>query len=387
MLLLFAACTPKEITIDIYHHYMSRKKQIIVDHVNRFSSDHPQTKINLLFKPWQELEKMLNRVNRVSRGEFRGVFFIPHDRIGQLVAAGLIRPVTAYLKQHRNRYLPNALQAVRYQGHYYGLPVSMECISMYYNRKLVSNPPRTMAEMLALSDRFLQPARGRFLLLFPLHIPYFSLPWVFACGGKVFNAAGRVDLNQPGNGAAFLAARKLLHDRLQIPFLEEMDIALKFQKEEVPFIISGPWNVTMLKNQKRFLAISPVPVLDNGRAVKTFLGVQCLAVSAGLGKEEMARLTSLFEHLYHSGFSRSLSLQAKYVSPLIRDHEDPGIKADPIIAGFNRQARTAIPMNNTPEMARLWSALNSDVMKSLLDTGSTPAALLPILQEKLQKAP
>jgi len=381
ILLVSFSCSKEEYSFELYHHYTGGIKNLLSVHFNSFAKNNPNITIHRIFKNWQDIEKLMEKSKETASVKFRDAFVIAHDRIGQLAQAGFIQDITPYINKHKNEFHPNVLEAMKYKGKYYGYPLSSECITLFYNKKLIKKPPTTMKEIMALRAKYLKPAQGRYLLLFPKHIPYFTLPWFFAYGGRLFDDNGNAKVNFAFNDAAFMRVKQLLGDKLRIPFMEESMIREKFIKGKVPFIITGPWNIELLKVAKCDFGVAKIPTLNNGKQVGTFIGVQCVVLSRLLSKEQRLQFEKLFDHLRINGFSKKMSLLTKFSSPFKKDHKDKEIKKDSMIASFNKQIKSGFPMNNTPEMAKIWKAFHTSNMKRIL---SRPMKLTPFLNQ-LQK--
>lgn len=380
-LLILTACSNREHNFIIYHHYTGKPAHLLARRLRAWCSRRGNVTISMLYKSWQELEEAMRRSRSSALPALGDAWIIAHDRIGQLAEAGLIHSLKHYIKSRARHYRPEALRAVRYRGTCYALPLSLECVCLLYNRALVKEPPATVEELARMAPRFLHPQRDRYLLLFPIHIPYFTLPWVQACGGtslRRMSVSPAVTRNQ----VAFRRAGRLLRDRLRIPWFEELQIMEKFAEKQVPFVISGPWSVSGLAARGLDFGVAPLPRLNREQDIVPFLGVQCLVINARIKGEAMRELAALFDYLRRSGFSRDLSLLTKSVSPLLEDDMDPDIRHDPFINTFAEQARLAQPMPNDPEIARLWDRLNQATMKRLLG-GNEPVA--PILRRLAQE--
>ena len=68
-------------------------------------------------------------------GKGPDVFIGPHDRLGELVAAGVAEPLD--LKAVKASLRPVAVQAFTYGGQTYGLPYLTQGVALFYNRGLL----------------------------------------------------------------------------------------------------------------------------------------------------------------------------------------------------------------------------------------------------------
>ena len=68
-------------------------------------------------------------------GKGPDIFIGPHDRLGELVAAGVAEPLD--LKAVKASLRPVAVQAFTYGGQTYGLPYLTQGVALFYNRGLL----------------------------------------------------------------------------------------------------------------------------------------------------------------------------------------------------------------------------------------------------------
>lgn len=98
---------------------------------------------------------MLEQVEKLDvegpAGNGPDVIFQPHDRIGDLVLRGLVDPVN--LGDKETEYTQTALDAVQYDGEYWGYPAVIETYAMYYNKSLVDEEIETMEDLMAIAER------------------------------------------------------------------------------------------------------------------------------------------------------------------------------------------------------------------------------------------
>ena len=133
-----------------------------------------------------------------AAGKGPDIWIWPHDRIGEWIAGGLLQPVTPS-KKVRGRHRPAGLKAFTVGGKIWGYPISIEAVSLVYNKALVPTPPKTFEEVIALDKKL--SAQGKKAILWDYNNTYFTWPLLAANGGYAVQAEGRRHL-RPGRHAA-----------------------------------------------------------------------------------------------------------------------------------------------------------------------------------------
>src|SRR5205807_7505118 len=97
--------------------------------------------------------------NKISAAEPRGmradVFIYAQDRLGGWIEAGnTVEPIDFFLDpETKARFIPTTMEAMTYKGTVYGLPLNYKCITLIYNKKLVTAPPKDSDELVAIAKK------------------------------------------------------------------------------------------------------------------------------------------------------------------------------------------------------------------------------------------
>ena len=87
-----------------------------------------------------------------AAGKGPDIWIWPHDRIGEWIAGGLLQPLTPS-KKLRDDIDPLAWKAFNVGGKTWGYPISIEAVSLVYNKALVKTPPKSFEEVMALDKQ------------------------------------------------------------------------------------------------------------------------------------------------------------------------------------------------------------------------------------------
>jgi arabinogalactan oligomer / maltooligosaccharide transport system substrate-binding protein len=279
----------------------------------------------------------------------------PHDRLGQMAAAGVIEPMDKYVTSTTDLD-KTALNAFTYQGKLFGVPLFAEAVALVYNKKLVPRPPTSWAEFLKIAQA--NTGNGRFGYLTQIDEPYRSYGFVNAYGGYVFkNTNGTLNIKDIGldnDGAA--KALSFLNDlRFKYNLVPEgVDGGAAkdaFVQGRAAMLLTGPWDMGDIKKAGIDYGITtfPTPPGASGKW-SPFVGVQGILISAysknKLAAVQLARQMASpdAQVAFNQAGGRiptSLAARAK-------------LKADPVVSGFGKAISMGTPMPNVPQMGMVW---------------------------------
>src|SRR5258708_25706945 len=84
-------------------------------------------------------------------GKGPDIFFWAHDRIGEWADAGLLKPLDVK-DDFKTAFIPMSWDAVTHNKQTWGYPISLEAVSLIYNKKFVTGtPPTQLSELTAFS--------------------------------------------------------------------------------------------------------------------------------------------------------------------------------------------------------------------------------------------
>lgn len=308
---------------------------------------------------------MLDQVEKLDvegpAGNGPDIIFQPHDRIGDLVLRGLVDPVN--FGEIESEYTDTALEAVQYDGEYWGYPAVIETYAMYYNKSLVDEAPETMDDIMAIAERDTDAANDEYGFLMEAANFYFTYPFFAGYGGYVFdNVDGNYDITDIGlaNEGSIEGGEliKSWFDNGYIPQDLTPDIMNGlFREGKVSTVLNGPWMVREYQDGiGDDLATMPLPLLDNGEHPKSFVGVKSYMLSYYSENKEWAEDLMA----YITNFDSSMIYYDVAGEIPARDDamEDPIIADDPIFSSFAEQTQYGEPMPSVPAMQQVWDPIN-----------------------------
>lgn len=295
-----------------------------------------------------------------AAGKGPDIWCWPHDRAGEWVSAGLIEPINPS-KKVKDDIDPLAWKAFTIGGKVWGYPLSIEAVSLIYNKDLVPTPPKTFEELVAL-DKKLQ-AKKAHAILWDYTNTYFSWPLLAAGGGYPFKlkADGTYDAKDTGvNDAGAIKGVdtiKGLIDKGVMPKgagYPEMEAAMA--KGELGMMISGPWAWDNLKKAKINFGVAPIPTVA-GKKAAPFVGVLGCMINHASPNKEVA-IDFLENSLLTVNGLKTINASVPLGTPANKTFFKE-LQADPNIKATMASAQAGNPMPNNPEMGRFWSSMET----------------------------
>ena len=271
-----------------------------------------------------------------------------------------------------------------YRGTVYGLPLDFKVLTQIYNKKLVSSPPKTSKELVALAKKLGDPATGRFGLAYQYADFYYHAALMNAFGGGVFKDGNKPVVNQPANVKSLDFLLGWI-DRDRILPLEPSTalITSLFNSGKAAIVFSGPWFLGEIAPTIDW-ALAPLPTLDEagGQPMRPWMTVEGVYIAAPSKNKDAAYEFAKF--LTDVEQAKVLALEGRQTPANRKVYDDPKVAADPVLKAFRLQVEVAVPMPNVPEMTMVWSPATT-AMNLIVKKSSTPKEALDEAQKEVEK--
>lgn len=369
----------------LWHAWPEPKAAALTAVLNRFQALYPEVVVKQ--QAFATPAALLSQFQTAAAaGLGPDLILAPSGWIRPLHEAKLIDNIAAVLPSTTiDRFWPAARTAMRYQGGIYGLPLAVETMVLYYDRRLVEQPPATLDELLAAAKD------GQIVELSTTFVDAF---WgVQAFGGQLLDSDGRVTLDQGGfaEWLAWLETARATPDLI----LEANRAALLER-----FIAGGvAYYVGQTNEYAAILAgRTPDPAAGNQAAVAQ-IGVAALPQGPSASAGPFLQTEGLLFSNVSSANQRVLALalaqfitNAEQQTTLMRTagllpanrRVQVNVALEPVIAAMLTQVRTAAPLPNSPLLDggfRQGDSAYSQVLEGELDPVTAAANLAAALNE------
>ncbi|MDF7658825.1 maltose/maltodextrin ABC transporter substrate-binding protein MalE [Erwiniaceae bacterium L1_54_6] len=321
-------------------------------------------------------DKMEEKYPQVAAtGDGPDIIFWAHDRFGGYAESGLLAEINPD-KNFQEKIFPFTWDAVRFNGKLIGYPISVEALSLIYNKDLLPQPPKTWEEIAALDQKMRK--QGKSAIMFNLQEPYFTWPLLAAGGAYAFKYAdGHYNVKDVGvDNAGAKAGMQFLVDQVKAKTLNaDTDYSIAeaaFNKGQTAMTINGPWAWSNIDKSGINYGITLLPTLK-GKPSKAFVGVLSAGINAASPNKELAK-EFLENYLLTDAGLEAVNKDKPLGAVALKSFQQQ-LEKDPRIAATMSNAQNGDIMPNIPQMSAFWYAMRTATLNALSGRQTVDAAL------------
>ena len=334
----------------------------------------------------------IDAINKLSTdgpaGRGADVFSMPHNLIGSGVASGILMENLVSSSRIKKDFLPQAVQAVTYDGKVYGFPNAIETTALFYNKDLWKTPPKTFEEIVEFAKTWNNPKKNKYALVFSPDSLYTDYAFIAGGGGYLFGKNGTdasdIGLTSPSTIKALNAVLALKPITLQ----KAQDITADvtnglFLEGKASAIIGGPWSIYGFQKAGVNFGIVPLPTLA-GMVPRPFSGVKMYGTSTYSKFPRAAQLFAKFLTTDERLLERFRA--TNQIPPVTTLLANPEITKTSFNRAFVEQLKTSDPMPSIPEIQLAWGPFQtamSDVWSGKIDVQAAMATATKSIQGQM----
>lgn len=293
-------------------------------------------------------------------GSAPDVMMAPYDRVGSLGTDGQLSEV----KLNKDSMADKTTEyLVTTGGKVYGAPAVIESLVMYYNKDLVSEAPKTFADLETLANdskyNFEGEAGKNTAFLADWTNFYYTYGLLAGNGGYVFgdNGTNPKDIGLANEGSIkgieyaktwYAKWPKGMQDTKGASNL----IQTQFQDGKTAAIIEGPWKAQSFKDAKVNYGVATIPTLPNGKNYEAFGGGKAWVIPAGAKNMEGAQ--KFVDFLTSTDQQKAFYDETNEVPANTEAREYAVSKNDELTTAVVKQFESAQPVPNISEMSAVW---------------------------------
>lgn len=295
-------------------------------------------------------------IQAAQRGRGPDLLGWAHDRVGDLVAAGLIQQVDMS-PNTQNQFLPKALNAFRIHSDLFGYPVGMETISLIYNRDLVSDPPTDFEDIRDLHQQLFD--QDRLTLHFDYANFYFSFPFLAAQGGYIFGQTEDGSLNpndlgldQSGSIAGLELLVSMVEEGVIVKDSSYSIMVANMVQQDLGLMITGPWEWSNLEKNGVNFGVAPLPSIE-GDPASALVGVQGFMINQASPNADLVQ-EFMEQYVLTPAGLEILNQDVPIGVPSLTEVAQ-GWSADPRLQATLQSIEDGVLIPNIPEMNAVWT--------------------------------
>ncbi len=379
------AALAQENKLVVWHAYRGGEKTAFEKVVANYNA-RPSTKVKVetLAVPYDAFADKITAT--VTRGKGPDVFIYAQDKLGGWIEAGnTVEPIDFYVDAGiKSKFIPTTMEAMTYRGSLWGLPLNYKCITLLYNKKLVSTPPKTTAEMVKLGQSLTNKAGGRFGVAWSYGDFWYVASLINGYGGAVFGPGGKPTMNAPENVKALELLVKWGKQGFMPAEPSTALITSLFNEGKAAMVFSGSWFLGEISKDVDY-GMAPLPLISEAgnKPMRPWMTVEGVYVAAPSKQKEAA--FDFVKYVTDVEAARVMALEGMQSPAVKAVYDDPKVRTDVVLGAFRKQVEVAVPMPNLPEMTMVWSPATTALNK--INRGSaTPKEAMDVAQAAVEKS-
>lgn len=355
-------------TITIWHgwqgSYLDAKKVIF----QAYMKLHPKVTINLV----NQANVVDKSITAVKTGGGPDIIAWVDDTLGKLVLSRVVVPLDQYISPSfiNSTYNKAAAEGVTFNGKVYGVPESVEAVTIMYNKKLVTADqlPKNTDDLLTFAQSYQKAHPGQYGIVWPSTQTYTDAAFFYGFGAQYVTPDGKAQLNSPQSIAA---AKYIASFRPYLPKQPTYDATSSlFTEGKAAAIINGPWAYADYATKAGIdVGFARLPVITTTNTPsKPFVGVKSLWISKNAKNPALA--ADLLKFYTNTANQVAMSKADGEIPANLAADNDPSVTSNPAISGFAAQAQLGVALPNTPYMSGVWTPMDNAL--AAIWNGSTP---------------
>jgi maltose/maltodextrin transport system substrate-binding protein len=301
------------------------------------------------------------------------------DKVGEWADAGLVGPIEVS-GGFSSKFFPKGWQAVLHSESIWGYPISLETVTLIYNKKLLDGPPpANLSELVLLNDHIKKRHRGVSAILWDYKSAYYSWGILASAGGYVFASDGP-DYDLKNVGVATRGAVKGLSEIISLVKAGVLPKSISYSASEdlmaqgkVAMMISGPWAWSNLIKTGIDFGLAPIPGIDENVGCP-FVGVMVAYRNRSSPNRDLVE--EFLQHYLLTDEGLSAMNDAKPIGvPALISLYDRMAQDNPLLRQLKVSVDQGRIMPNIPQMGRFFTAVGTALQIATDGDASAEAAL------------
>jgi arabinogalactan oligomer/maltooligosaccharide transport system permease protein len=379
-----------KIRITIWHQMRVDEREVLQKQLDRFNALHPQVHVEQLYKETEELRSGF--IIAAIAGQGPELVYGPSDQIGPFQVMDIILPMeNLFDSTFLSGFNPKAL--TYYKGHLYQIADKLgNHLTLVYNKKLVSKPPTTDQELIAIGKSLTKDTNGdgqidQYGLTWNYTEPFFFIPFLTGYGGWVMDENGQPTLDTPAMVNALKFMQDLRDKYKIIPREADYNIAdLLFKDGKAAMIINGDWSWSGYQKAGLDIGVAPLPkITSTGLWCEPMVSPKGFSINVNVTGEKKKWAIELIKFLTspENELETTKLLSTMPTQKIL--YENDYVRNNEILKNSELQIERGRAMPVVPELRAIWDAMRPSYQAVLNGTKSPEQAAHDMQQEALQK--
>lgn len=317
-----------------------------------FTAANPGVEIQLVPKDAQTVRETF-----ADASDGVDLLWTTNEELQQFAASDLLRAADFITT---TQFVEPALAGGSRDGTAYGVPVSTgNNLVLYYNKKLLREPPKDTDALIRLGATLTKEASGQYTLTYDTTDPFWLLPWLAGYKGAALASDGRTPTLNTRAMTETLTLLKTLKDKKVA--LPDADLGIAdavFTDGRAALIING--DEALAAYQSRFgsdLGVTRLPPVSKQDTPRPYTGGIYFALPAGIGDSKLEIANAFIEFVTSKAIQVDMAKKFRRLPALQAALQDAAVTGDPILKGMSDQMLLGIAPPDSAILTCLWEAI------------------------------
>lgn len=330
-----------------------------------FAKRYPEYTFQQIYYQPEELRS--NFMVSALAGKGPALLHCASDNVGPLSELQVIKPLDdLFSKSFLDSFLTDPYTAnSSLNGSLYQIADRIgNHLTLVYNRKLVPEPPETIADLIEIGKKLAADQDGdgspdRYALAWNFTEPYFFVPFLGIYGGWILDENNKPTLDTEAVVNASRYIYELANTHRIIPKESDYETAnALFMDERAAMIINGPWSWGTYIKRGMDIGLTRIPRHDEtGQWATPIVSPVGYCMNVNLEGEELKIATELLRYLTSSKTQLEFAKNFNLIPTRVDLMADSTLNADPLYQAATDQLKVGQPMPVITELRWIWDGM------------------------------
>jgi arabinogalactan oligomer / maltooligosaccharide transport system permease protein len=408
--LLLTGCNQRAThpVITIWHQMRPAERQFLQEEIARFENANPHLRIRALYKETEELRSGFQAAALAGAGP--ELVYGPSDVLDTFQTMGIVQDMNRWFGEElRKDFAAGALTYLPARGDFSRRALVQigdrfgNHLALVYNRRFISEPPRTTKELVELAVASTVEGRfgrkQRYGLVWNFTEPFFAIPFLTGYGAWVFAEPSATSteavparpvpaLDSPQSAAAYRFIKSLRDEHGVVPANCDYELAdALFKTGRAAMIINGDWSwADYLENPEIDAAVAVLPIVsETGVPMRPMVSPKGFSLNANTSPELAAQSMAFVRHMVSDDVQQRLVEKLRMLPARKAMLDHPLFATDPTLQTSLAQLENGRLMPVETELRAVWDAMRPHYQALLGGAVSPEAAAAAMQRDALAK--
>jgi maltose-binding protein MalE len=352
------------------------ERLILADQLKQFMDANPGVTVEEIYKETEELRSGF--IVAAIAGQGPELVYGPSDQVGPFEVMGIIQPLEPLFdSSYLALFIPQGL--TYYKDHLYQMADKLgNHLTLIYNRNLISTPPQTDEELIAIGEKLRKDTDGdgkpdQYALTWNYTEPFFFIPFMTGFGGWVMTEGGVPTLDSKGTVEGLKFIRDL-RDRYKIvPGEADYNIAdILFKDGKSAMIINGDWSWAGYTKAGINFGVAPLPkILSTGLWCAPMISPKGFSLNTNVEGQTRDLAVRLLKFLMQPEIQLQTAKELWTMPTRIEAVQSDFVQNDDILKNSALQIERGRTMPVVPELRAIWDSMRPSY-QAVLGGAKTP---------------